>query len=246
MTANRPSRVKSGAGIRRFLMIGGVVSALGLGFVAWLIVTDAPTYRVLVRLYEDKQQVRAMVDRWGGWAPIVFHRHSGHASDHRANPRRRHRPARWLRLRPVARVSLLDDRPDDRLARCLLGRPPARSHLRAGNGAAGVGAHELPRRDRGSDSLFYRLLDPRLTEGLRVLSLWRQSDGLLGLRGGVHSRSHAGHLDLVGPGRQGGRGRISRTATSDGDPRGGRVTALLLPAKDRVVVPAARLTHWGR
>ena len=53
-------------------MIGGVVSALGLGFVAWLIVTDAPTYRVLVRLYEEKQQVRAMVDRWGGWAPIVF------------------------------------------------------------------------------------------------------------------------------------------------------------------------------
>src|SRR6266404_8326781 len=72
MTANRPSKVKSGAGIRRFLMIGGLVSALGLGFVAWLVVTDAPTYRFLVRLYEDKQQVRAMVDRWGGWAPIVF------------------------------------------------------------------------------------------------------------------------------------------------------------------------------
>src|SRR5207245_449383 len=33
MTANRPSRVKSGAGIRRFLMIGGVVSALGATFV---------------------------------------------------------------------------------------------------------------------------------------------------------------------------------------------------------------------
>ena len=53
-------------------MIGGLVSALGLGFFAWLIVTDAPAYRFLVRLYEDKQQVRAMVDRWGGWAPIVF------------------------------------------------------------------------------------------------------------------------------------------------------------------------------
>src|SRR5207245_4628669 len=48
-----------------------------------------------------------------------LHRHSGHASDHRANPRRRHRPARWLRLRPVARVSLLDDGLGDRLARCL-------------------------------------------------------------------------------------------------------------------------------
>src|SRR5947208_14628039 len=72
MTADRPPRVKSGAGIRRSLMIGGVVSALGLGFVAWLIVTDAPTYRFLVRLYEDKHQVHAMVDRWGGWAPLVF------------------------------------------------------------------------------------------------------------------------------------------------------------------------------
>ena len=34
--------------------------------------TDAPSYRFLVRLYEDKHQVHAMVDRWGGWAPIVF------------------------------------------------------------------------------------------------------------------------------------------------------------------------------
>src|SRR5207245_6776931 len=81
-----------------------------------------------------------------------LHRHSGPSSDHRADPRGRHRPARWLRLRSVARVSLLDDRPDDRLARCLLGRPPARRDLRAGNGAAGVAAHELPRRGRGSDS----------------------------------------------------------------------------------------------
>src|SRR3989442_14105282 len=134
------------------------------------------------------------------------------------------------------------DRPDDRLARCLLGRPPARRDLRTGDGAAGVAAHELPRRGRGSDSLLYRLLDPRLTEGLGMLSLWRQSDGLLGLRGDVHARAHAGHLDSVGPGSQGGRGRISRTASSDGDPRGGRVTALLLAAPDRVVVPAARMT----
>src|SRR5207253_10351581 len=116
------------------------------------------------------------------------------------------------------------------------------ANLRTANGAAGVAAHELPRRGRGSDSLLHRLLDPRLTEGPRVLSLWRQSDAVLGFRGGVHARSHAGHLGSVGPGSQGGRRRISRTASSDGDPRGGRVTALLLSAPDRVVVPAARLT----
>src|SRR5207245_3273579 len=103
-------------------------------------------------------------------------------------------------------------------------------------------AHELPRRGRGSDSLLYRLFDPRLTEGLGVLSLWRQSDAVLGLRGDVHARAHAGHLDSVGSGSQGGRGRISRIASSDGDPRGGRVTALLLSAPDRVVGPGARLT----
>ncbi len=104
------------------MLIGAVVFVLGLDFFAWLIVTDAPTYRLLVRLHEDKQQVRAMLDRWGGLAPIVFLGISGHASDHRADPRGRHRPVGWLRLRPVAQGSLLDDRPDDRLARCLLGR----------------------------------------------------------------------------------------------------------------------------
>src|SRR2546428_1955699 len=116
MTANRPSRVKSGAGIRRFLMIGGVVSALGLGFVAWLVVTDAPTYRFLVRLYEDKQQVRAMVDRWGGRAPIVF-------------------------IGIQAMQVIIAPIPGDvtgLLAGFVFGQwlPPAPGHLRAGHGAA--------------------------------------------------------------------------------------------------------------
>src|SRR6266478_6401254 len=206
-------------------MIGGLVSALGLGFVAWLVVTDAPTYRFLVRLYEDKQQVRAMVDRWGGWAPIVF-------------------------IGIQAMQVIIAPIPEDvtgLLGGFVFGQwlPPARGHLRAGHGGADVAAHELPRRGEWGDSLLYRLLDPRLTEGLRVRSLWRQSDAVLGLRGGVHARSHAGHLGSVGPGSQGGRGRISRTASSDGDPRGGRVTALLLSAPDRVVVPAARMTCLG-
>src|SRR3989442_5295514 len=73
MTADRPSRATpSGAGARRSLIIGFVVSALGLGLCAWLIVTDAPVYRFVVRMYEDKQLMHAMLDRWGVLAPVAF------------------------------------------------------------------------------------------------------------------------------------------------------------------------------
>src|SRR2546425_861134 len=73
MTADRPSRVPpSGAGTRRSLIIGVAVAALALGLCAWLIVTDAPVYRFVVRMYEDKQLMHAMLDRWGVLAPVVF------------------------------------------------------------------------------------------------------------------------------------------------------------------------------
>jgi uncharacterized membrane protein YdjX (TVP38/TMEM64 family) len=73
MTAGRASRVTpSGAGSRRSLIIGLAVSALPLGLCAWLIVTDAPAYRFVVRVYEDKQLMHAMLDRWGVLAPVVF------------------------------------------------------------------------------------------------------------------------------------------------------------------------------
>ena len=71
MTADRPSRgTPSGAGTRRSLIIGAVASALALGLCAWLIVTDAPAYRFVVRVYEDKQLMHAMLDRWGVLAPV--------------------------------------------------------------------------------------------------------------------------------------------------------------------------------
>src|SRR6266849_1691346 len=73
MSADRPTRVTpSGAGTRRSLIIAVVVSALALGLCAWLIVTDAPAYRFVVRLYEDKQLMHAMLARWGVLAPVVF------------------------------------------------------------------------------------------------------------------------------------------------------------------------------
>src|SRR5437773_7627640 len=62
----------SGVATRRSLILGAVVSALALGLCAWLIVTDAPAYRFVVRVYEDKQLMHAMLDRWGVLAPVVF------------------------------------------------------------------------------------------------------------------------------------------------------------------------------
>src|SRR5437879_11166091 len=73
MIADRPSSVTpSGVGTRRSLILGAVVSALALSLFAWLIVTDAPAYRFVVRVYEDKQLMHAMLDRWGVLAPVVF------------------------------------------------------------------------------------------------------------------------------------------------------------------------------
>ncbi len=73
MSADRPTRVTpSGAGTRRSLIIAVAVSAVALGLCAWLIVTDAPAYRFVVRLYEDKQLMHAMLARWGVLAPVVF------------------------------------------------------------------------------------------------------------------------------------------------------------------------------
>src|SRR5438309_9678057 len=73
MIADRPSSVTpSGVGTRRSLILGAVVAALGLGLCAWPIGTDAPSYRFVVRVYEDKQLMHAMLDRWGVLAPVVF------------------------------------------------------------------------------------------------------------------------------------------------------------------------------
>lgn len=52
------------------LGLGGVVLPVGLGL--WLILTDAPVYRFLVRLYADPELMRVHLHAWGGLAPLVF------------------------------------------------------------------------------------------------------------------------------------------------------------------------------
>jgi uncharacterized membrane protein YdjX (TVP38/TMEM64 family) len=46
--------------------------AASLVAVVWLVVTDAPVVRMLIRLYQDKYYMRDSVAAWGWMAPLVF------------------------------------------------------------------------------------------------------------------------------------------------------------------------------
>jgi len=46
--------------------------ALLLGLGTWLVVSDAPVYRFLVRLYVDKKFMHTVLRQWGVLAPLVF------------------------------------------------------------------------------------------------------------------------------------------------------------------------------
>ena len=43
-----------------------------LGLIVWLVATDAPSIRFVVRLYRDKHFLKATVASWGWAAPLVF------------------------------------------------------------------------------------------------------------------------------------------------------------------------------
>jgi uncharacterized membrane protein YdjX (TVP38/TMEM64 family) len=55
----------------RWLALTAVL-AIVLGVVIWLVVTDAPAIRLVVRLYQDKQFLKETVASWGWLAPLVF------------------------------------------------------------------------------------------------------------------------------------------------------------------------------
>ena len=52
-------------------IIGGVITALLVGYCGWLVYTDAPAYQLLVRL-SDKRFLAQTLREWGILAPIVF------------------------------------------------------------------------------------------------------------------------------------------------------------------------------
>lgn len=52
--------------------IGLGLTALVLGYCAWLVYSDAPSYRFLVHLYVDKHFLKQTLREWGVLAPVVF------------------------------------------------------------------------------------------------------------------------------------------------------------------------------
>jgi uncharacterized membrane protein YdjX (TVP38/TMEM64 family) len=57
---------------QRRWVIGGVIVAALIAYGAWLVYSDAPAYRLLVRLYVDKKFLKSTLRQWGILAPILF------------------------------------------------------------------------------------------------------------------------------------------------------------------------------
>jgi uncharacterized membrane protein YdjX (TVP38/TMEM64 family) len=68
----QPKRGPAGwSGPARWALASFLLAAVLL-LVVWAVVTDAPTIRTLVRLYQDKYYMRDSVAAWGWMAPLVF------------------------------------------------------------------------------------------------------------------------------------------------------------------------------
>ncbi|HXJ82088.1 MAG TPA: TVP38/TMEM64 family protein [Candidatus Methylomirabilis sp.] len=52
--------------------IGGVITVALVGYCVWLVYSDAPSYRFLVRLYVDKKFLKQTLRQWGILAPVLF------------------------------------------------------------------------------------------------------------------------------------------------------------------------------
>jgi uncharacterized membrane protein YdjX (TVP38/TMEM64 family) len=57
---------------RRWGIIAAGITAGIVGYCAWLILTDAPAYRFLVRLYVDRYFLKQTLREWGVLAPVIF------------------------------------------------------------------------------------------------------------------------------------------------------------------------------
>jgi uncharacterized membrane protein YdjX (TVP38/TMEM64 family) len=53
-------------------ILGGAIVVMLVAACGWLVVLDAPVYRLLVRLYADKQFLKQTLHEWGVLAPAIF------------------------------------------------------------------------------------------------------------------------------------------------------------------------------
>src|SRR5437879_13869078 len=53
-------------------IIGGAIVAALVAACGWLVLTDAPAYQFLVRLYVDKRFLKHTLREWGVLAPVIF------------------------------------------------------------------------------------------------------------------------------------------------------------------------------
>ena len=53
-------------------IIGGAIIATLVASCGWLVLTNAPAYQFLVRLYVDKRFLKHMLREWGVLAPVIF------------------------------------------------------------------------------------------------------------------------------------------------------------------------------
>jgi SNARE associated Golgi protein len=57
----------------RWVIIGvGIAAAAVVAYCVWLVLSDAPAYRLLVRLYGDRYFLKQTLRQWGILAPVIF------------------------------------------------------------------------------------------------------------------------------------------------------------------------------
>ena len=53
-------------------VIGSVITSAVVAYCVWFVLTDAPAYQFLVRLYVDKKFLKHTLREWGILAPVIF------------------------------------------------------------------------------------------------------------------------------------------------------------------------------